>query len=251
MPLPSQTFANIIPDLINYINNEIKPNGAREIDGDALNNALNALATFIIKYQVNGELAAVINSTTALVVAKPITIFTAAPATITVNDNVQNEYYFVNATGNSISFNTAFTYTDPYGDVKTSLPPFLAIHIAKATNGSWIQINNIGGGTGGDLPPQSGNQGKALITTGESPFWGALHLSIKGSDFANATEYINEYLTNFTLSIFISEMGRFIYEDTGEWEPITDGFKVLLPGFDATDPSIANWHFELFLKPTE
>lgn len=249
MPLPSQTFSNIDMALRNYINTKIIPNGQRLIDGDALNNALNALCDFIIKYQVNGSLADISNTTGVKTLLKPVTIFTAIPSQVIVNNNVQNEYYLVNTTGFDIEFNSGFSYVDVYGDTKNAIPARSTIHITRAINSLWYLVSNVGGGTSGsaDFPPQSGNAGKTLITNGNTIFWGATHLSIKGSDFINSTDYINEYLTNFTLSIFLSEANRYIYEDNGEWEQLPGGgFRINMAGFDSLQD---NWHFEITLKP--
>lgn len=252
MPLPSQTFSKIIPDLIGYINTKIIPNGTQFIDGDALNNVLNSLANFIIKYQVNGELAQVDTGGGNTIASKPIIYFTGAPLSLTLPDNVQNEYYLINATSNDISFSSGFSYFDVYNTPKSVLAKRNVTHIAKTSSGVWVQLNNIvsGSGGGGSLPPQSGNAGSVLVTDGSSEMWGAVHLSLKGSDFANATDYQNSYLQNFKFSIFVSEMNRYIYQDMSEWSYLPGGgFKMLIPGFDSTVPDFGNWHFELILKP--
>lgn len=245
MPIPSETYSTMT-QLVNAINTKVIPNGMREIDGEELNNVLNGICTFIVNYTVNGNLS-VINSSSGSVVTvtKPITIFTGAPTSIAWPDDVQNEYYFVNATGFDIP---SLPYLDQYENEQTVIPFRTAIHIAKSTNGAWVQINNLpGSGSGGDLPSQTGNGGKFLTTNGTSALWGAPHISIVSADFDNATECPIIAAQYNTLSIFFSEYGRFIYEDAGEWVPLAGGgFEITIAGFDST---LANFHFEVFLKP--
>ncbi len=245
MPIPSETYSTMT-QLVNAINTKVIPNGMREIDGEELNNVLNGICTFIVNYTVNGNLS-VINSSSGSVVTvtKPITIFTGAPTSIAWNDDVQNEYYFVNGTGFDIP---SSPYLDQYENTQTVIPLRTAIHIAKATNGAWVQVNNLpGSGSGGDLPSQTGNGGKFVTTNGTSASWGAPHISITSADFSNATECPISSAQYNTLSIYFSEYGRFIYQDASEWTPLAGGgFTVTIPGFDSP---LGNFHFEVFLKP--
>lgn len=247
MPIPSQTFATLT-EWFNYVNTKIIPNGQQEIDGNALNNALNALGVFIVNYTVNGNLAQ-INSTSGseVVVNNPITIFTGAPTSIKWNQNVQNEYYLGNATGLNIPFSAGFSYTDTYGVSQVVLPLRQNIHIAKATNGNWLQVNNLGGsGGGGDLPPQVGNSGKFLATNGTSTFWNAAHVEVTSADFSNATDCPLPQLAAFDLIIYMYEYNNFLLQSLNQWEALPGGgFKVTLAGFDSTT---INYHFVLLLK---
>lgn len=248
MPIPSQTFATLLA-LRNYTNSELIPNGMREISGEALNNALNSIYDFIVDYTVNGSLAD-INSTSnqVVVVNKPMTIFTGFPTSVQWDDDVQNEYYLVNATGLDIPITSGYSYTDAYEDEKFIIPLRQVVHIAKTENGNWVQVNNLGGGgSGGDLPPQAGNSGKFLATNGASSFWNAPHVSITSADFDSATECPLSSLAAFTLSIYWSDLANFIYESAGQWAALPGGgFEILIPGFDAT---LQDYHFEVFLKP--
>lgn len=148
MALPSQTFPNI-SSLVAYINTRIKPNGVEEINGDVTNNALNALADFIVDYSVNGTLASIVSSTSSMNLSKAVTVFTDVPSAVGVPDNFQYEYYLINTTPYDIDFNTGFSYFDSHGTEHTSLPGMSVTHIAKAINETWVQVNNLGGSEDG------------------------------------------------------------------------------------------------------
>lgn len=242
MALPSQTFSTLA-ELINYINTKIIPNGMREIDGEALNNALNALAQFIEEYTVNGGLLDLeTDSGIVIEVSKPMTVFIGAPTSVQWPNNPQNEYYLVNATGYDIPLSAGFVFVDAYQDEKNIIPANQVVHIAKAPNGSWIQVNNFGGSTGGGLPPQAGNSGKILATNGSSAFWvGATH-RVTSSNFSSATECPLPALAAFDLEIFWVDLPNFTFQ----WTPLVGGgFEMTAPGFDA---NAVNYTFILFLK---
>jgi hypothetical protein len=154
MSLPAQTFTTIT-QLISYINTYIVPNGINEIDGTELNNTGNALANFIVRYTLNSSLVTVVTAGGAVVLSTPMTAFAGtAPTAVQWPDNVQNEYYIINALGVSIPLANGFSYTDPFSIAQTSFPAHSVIHIAKASNGSWLQVNNLSGG----VPPSSDPQ---------------------------------------------------------------------------------------------
>ena len=102
--------------------------------------------------------------------SKPITIFTVVPTSINWPDNVQFEYYIVNGTGTNIPLTAGYSFVDQYGTVQTVIPSRTVIHIAKAVNGTWFQVNNVGG-SGGAIPPTTGHAGQFLETDGNSAFW--------------------------------------------------------------------------------
>ena len=142
MSLPSQTYSTI-QQLLNDINARFVPNGLQEITGDVGNSQLNGLANFIVKYAMNAQLAGISSSTGVVSLSKPITIFSVTPTSLGWNDNVQFEYYIVNTTSSIIPLTSPTTYVDNTQAVRTSIPANAAIHIAKTTNGSWVQINNL------------------------------------------------------------------------------------------------------------
>lgn len=248
MPLPSQTFATI-QDLINYINNNLKPNGNQEITGQIANDILNSTVNFIVKYTLNNGLVTLNNTSgTVVVLSKPITVFTGAPTSIQWPDNIQNEYYIINSNGFNISLTSGFSYVDQYQTAQTVIPARTAIHIAKATNGSWIQINNLqGSGGGGNLPPQTGHEGEVLATNGTTSYWTSNHVSVTSADFTTATDCPIPALALNTFSLFwASGLANYIYEDINQWEYLVGGgFRILIPGFDST---LSNERFELSLK---
>lgn len=246
--MPTVTYSNIT-ELISYINTYLIPNGMRDIDGEELNNVSNGLADFIVKYAINGQLANIQTGSGAYVVSKPITIFTGNPSSVTVPDNIQNFYIFSNVTGFDIPFNTPFSYYDLYEDEKTAIPLRQSVILAKAINGRWVQVNNLsGGGSGADLPPQTGNAGRFLSTNGASAFWQPSQISLTSADFINATDCPIANVQYNKLSVFFSDASTFIYESKGQWEylPGNTGIKILIPGFDAT---AYDYNFEIFLRP--
>lgn len=249
MPLPSTTYTTI-QQLINDINTRFIPNGAELITGDIGNSQLNGLANFIVSYTLNSGLAGISSSTGVIPLSKPVTVFTVAPTSINWPDNVQNEYYIVNATGNNIPLTSGFSYIDQYAVAQTVIPARSAIHIAKATNSNWVQINNLPGV--GVLPPQTGHDGEFLTTNGSSAAWFSPCLAITSSDFEpDGITYINTDLVNNTFLLFWNDLPRFIYNATEaplqtEWQyQVGGGFQILIQGFDA---NTNDYHLYLFLK---
>jgi hypothetical protein len=234
MPLPSTTYSTI-QQLLNDINARFVPNGNQEITGDIGNSQLNGLANFIVTYTLNSGLAGISSSSGVIPLSKPVTLFTVVPTSINWPDNVQNEYYIIYQ----------------YQVAQTSIPARSSVHIAKATNGSWILVNNLGG-AGSSLPPQTGHEGEFLTTNGTSANWFSPCLFITSADFeVDGVTYINTDLVNNKFLLFWNDIPRFIYSiDQNpaqiEWEyQPGGGFKILVGGFDA---SINDYFLCLFLK---
>lgn len=251
MPLPVTTFTTI-QQLLNYINSNIVPNGNNEITAEEDNAALNALANFIVSYTLNSGLVGISSSSGVVPLSKPMTVFTITPTSINWPGNIQNEYYIINATGNNIPLTAGYSFVDQYQTTQTVIPPRTAIHIGKATNGSWVQLNNVGGGGTGNLPPQTGHDGEFLYTNGTSPAWLSPVLFIDSSDFeADGVSYINTNLVSSKIALFWNDANRFIYssdEDAAQIEfqyLAGGGFQILMPGFDANTTS---YHFYILLR---
>lgn len=249
MPLPVTTF-NTIADLLNYINTNIVPNGNFEITGEEHNAVENSLANFIISYTLNSGLAGISSSTGVIPLSKPITVFTVAPTSINWPDNVQNEYYIINATGSNIPLTAGYSYIDQYAVAQTIIPARAAIHIAKATNGSWVQVNNLPGI--GVLPPQTGHEGEFLTTNGTAASWASPCIFISSADFeADGTTYINTNLVSNKFLLLWNDIPRLIYNSDQnpaqiEWQYIAGGgFQILMPGFDA---SVNDYYLCLWLQ---
>lgn len=153
MPLPSQTFSTI-QQLLTYINTFIIPNGANEISGEIHNNVENALSNFIVSYTLNNKKATLVSAGGVVVLPTPITVITSVvPTSIQWVDNVQNEYYILNTTNSTIPLAAGFTYYNTSLIAKNAIPANTSIHIAKATNGQWIQVGQVGTGSGTSTVP--------------------------------------------------------------------------------------------------
>lgn len=248
MPIPSQTFANM-QALLNYINSLIITNGNNSITGEEANNALNGLATFIQSYTINNGLVRISSVASVVVVLPaPMTVFTVVPTSIQWSDNVQEEFYITNATGTPIPLSSGFSYTDQYGTAQTVIPARTSIHIAKATNGSWLQQNNLpGSGSGAGLPPTTGHSGQSLSNDGSSYLWTDMVVFVQSSDFeSDGVSYVNANLSIYKLMIYCDTLAGWIYIEDGQWSYITGGgFKILIPGLNANNQQL---RFHLFLK---
>ena len=249
MPLPSTTY-NTIQQLLNDINTRFVPNGMELITGDIGNSQLNGLANFIVTYTLNSGLAGISSSTGVIPLSKPVTLFTVVPTSIHWPDNIQNEYYIINATASNIPLTSGYSFIDQYATTQTVIPARTSIHIAKATNGSWIQINNLPGS--GVLPPQTGHEGEFLMTNGASTSWFSPCLFITSANFeSDGVTYINTDLVNSKFLLLWNNLPRIIYSvdenpSQIEWEyRIGGGFKLLVEGFDA---NTNDYYFALFLK---
>lgn len=247
MPTPSQTFSSM-QALLNYINSLFITNGANSITGEEGNNILNGLAKFIRSYTLNNGLARISTAGGVVVLPAPITVFTAAPTSIQWADNVQNEYYIINATGAGIPLTAGFSYSDAFGDAQTTIPARTSIHIAKATNNTWVQINNLPGtGGGSGLPPQPTHNGQFLRTDGASPDWADPVLFVQNADFEpDGVTVVNTDLANNKFMIFFDTLAGFIYQEDGQWDYVSGGgFKILIPNINANNQQL---RLHLFLK---
>jgi len=245
MPLPSQTFSTIA-ELLTYINTYVIPNGNEEISGEIENNVENAVCNFIVSYTLNSGLAKIESSGGDIVLSKPITVIqTTVPDTLQWPDNVQNEFYIVNATGTNIPLAPGFTYYDQNLSARTTIPARFVVHIAKADNAQWIQVNNIASSS--ILPPQTGHPGEFLTSDGSNSSWTDPVLYIKSADFdLDGITYSDTDLVNNKFDLFFDTLGNFIYEEDGQWSyESTGGFKILIPGIDANTQDLK---FHLFKR---
>jgi hypothetical protein len=237
-----------LQQLINYINQYITTNGVNAITGAENNYALLGLANLILNYTVNGSLAGISSSTGVVPLSKPITLFSVAPTSINWPDNVQFEYYIINATGVNIPITAGYSFVDQYGTVQTTIPARTSIHIAKATNGQWIQVNNLGIGGSGNLPPQTGHTGQSLFTNGTSAFWSDPVFQIPAGDpnwvnattWVNGSSYINPYFSSPFFNLFWNDISRFLLQNVSpvEWQYQTNGFQILLNGFNSVTANV-------------
>jgi hypothetical protein len=238
-----------LAQIIAYINQYINTNGINSITGAENNTALIYLAKAILNYSVNGSLAGISSSTGVVPLSKPITLFSVVPSSVNWPDNVQFEYYIVNATGVNIPITAGYSYVDQYGVSQTTIPARTSIHIAKATNGQWILVDNLGGGGGsGNLPSQTGHQGQSLFTNGTTPLWsdGSLFIPSGDANWINATtwingsSYTNPYFSSPKFLLFWNDLSRYLLQNVSpvEWQYETNGFQVLIGGFDSATANV-------------
>jgi len=244
MPLPNQTFTTI-QQLINYINTVFITNGANGITGAEGNNILNGITTFLQSYLVNNSLVTIYNTSpgTVYMLQTPMTLFTTVPTSIQWPNNVQNEYYIINATSQNIPIAAGYSYTDQYGTVQTTVPARTSIHISKATNQSWVLVDNLGGGGSGGLPPVTGHGGESLFTDGNSAFWapGIIPIYEGDSNWVSATEWVNGHAYDIQVPssdflIFWNEAGRYLLP--AEYTLVAGGFNVLVGGFNSASANV-------------
>lgn len=248
MAYPQQTFNNL-QDLLDYINTFYVTNGNEDIDAVIGNNIVNALGNFFPKYAVNGNTADIKSTGGAVVLDRPMTvIMTTVPTTLTWLDNVQNEYYIINATGFNIPLLSGTRYYDQYLTAQTFIPARTTIHISKVKNGNWIFAGNLGGGGGGSLPPQAGNEGKGLTTNGSSANWQfMMPIELDNSDFEpdgiTCLSPKISGLTNFI--IWCLNINNWVNKKGSppEFYFVPGGFKMNAPWFDINTD---NWNFNLF-----
>ncbi len=237
-----------LTQIIAYINQYITTNGINSITGAENNQALTYLANAILNYSVNGSLAGISSSTGVVPLSKPITLFSVAPTSINWPDNFQFEYYIINATGVNIPITAGYSYVDQYGVSQTVILARTSIHIVKATNGQWVQANNLGGGGTGNLPPQTGHAGQSLFSTGTSAFWsdGIYPIYAGDANWINATTWVNgssymdPYFSSSKFLLFWNDLSRFLLQTASptEWQYFTNGFQVLAAGFNSATANV-------------
>jgi hypothetical protein len=154
MPFPSQTFNNL-DDWKAWIDSNIIPNGNQEIIGDDGNITENAAVKFIRQSPLNWEEASVVNTALAVIAPRPVVVFTGAtPVSLTWNDNIYNEYVFINMTAFDIPLLGLLVYCKPSGATSSVIPATTAVNIFKAENDLWVEGSNSGSGGGGSTQKQ-------------------------------------------------------------------------------------------------
>ncbi len=243
-------FSNITA-FLNYVNAYIVPNGVNAITGMEDNTAFLGAIQFIQAANLNNGFVHISSTGGVVVLPAPMTLFTSVlPTSIQWNTIFNNEYYIINGLGVPIPLTAGYSYIDAYGTSNTSIPARTAVHIAQATNGSWIQVNNVGGGASAGLPPMTSNNGLFLTNNGTTANWGNPHLTLINTNFeGDGVTYLNADIgVNYHVSVFSTDIGNFIYSSKGDWQYVTspNGIKLLVPGLNAnTNPNII---IELFFK---
>ena len=136
MPYPTQTFPNFAA-LMAYINQYIITNGLGLIEGVEHNNVENGLLTFIEQSPLNWATAEIVSSGGNVVAPAPVTVFlTTTPTGLTWNDNIYNEYVFINMTSNNIPLSNSMVYYNTSGQAVNYIRANSSVDIFKASNDS-------------------------------------------------------------------------------------------------------------------
>lgn len=154
MAFPTLTFANL-DDWMNWINDNIIPNGMELITGDDGNITENAAVKFIKQSPLNWQTAKIESLGGVIVAARPVNIFmTTVPMSLTWNDNIYNQYIFINTTLGDIP--TLITYYDVSLASVNIIPATSIVNIIKASNNNWIVASVPNSGSGASFPPYVG-----------------------------------------------------------------------------------------------
>jgi hypothetical protein len=183
MPYPNQTF-NTFAELLIYINNEIVTNGNEEIDAVKVNNVVNGLLTFVEQSPLNWQKAQIVSTGGNVTPLRPIVVIAGtAPTSIQWNDNIYNQYIFINTTSSSIPIGNSQYYYNIDLVAQTSIPSKSIVNIVKAFNNTWIIASTlssggsvvqeplcyvVGGGGGAPVNGQDTWQNNGLIGLGVS-----------------------------------------------------------------------------------
>ena len=132
------TFPNI-DALEAYVDAYIIANGNGEITGPIANEAFNGCIEFLRQSPLNWEQATVLNTTGAVIAPTPVMVFTGStPSSLTWNDNIYNEYVFINMTDEDIPLLGSLVYYRPTGTVKDNISSHTAVNLFLASNDLWI-----------------------------------------------------------------------------------------------------------------
>lgn len=210
------TFPNI-DALEAYVNAFIISNGNEEITGPIANDAFNGCVEFIRQSPLNWQEADVVNSAVAYVAQRPIVFFNGtAPVSLTWNDNIYNEYVFVNMTASAIPLLGLLVYYNTLGNPVSSIPPNTALNVLKGSNGLWVGLTIGSGGGGGSTQkqPLSYVVGTTLgAPTAGTTTWQVANFAnsyvalfvgnilVDMSDSGDGTPYITKALSSDTLTI--------------------------------------------------
>lgn len=212
---PSQTFSTI-QELLTYINTYIVPNGNNEIKGDEHNNVENGLAKFIIQSPRNWNKATVINTAGAYTAtnAQCILVFnSAATGSVTLTDNIWNEWTIVNRTvANKALVGAISTFYTPQNTISNYCPSNGVLNLVKGNDNKWYQVLagtqtgnflapliGVAGGGGSDDPISgtSTYQNDRLIGIGGANS-GKFIITIDGLDWQNFGTNATQFTANTT-----------------------------------------------------
>ncbi|MEO7048944.1 MAG: hypothetical protein ABI091_26815 [Ferruginibacter sp.] len=148
---PVNTFPNF-SQLEAYINNFWTQNGIQEITGIIGNDVVNALLTFIEQSPLNWQTARIESGGGIIVASRPVVVFmTTTPTSLAWNDNIYNEFIFINTTPNPIPLAGGRIYYDIHLIPHSYIPANTSITIVKATNSNWVQSSGVGNSPYGAL----------------------------------------------------------------------------------------------------
>ncbi len=159
--MPDIDFANI-EELTSYVNQFFIENHNNEINGIELNNAGNGWIKFIIQAPRNWNRAKVVGTAgnyTATSEQCILVFKQAATGSVTLTDNVYNEWVIQNQTSTAKQLVGAISqFVTPAGIISNYCPAQSTINIAKGDDNKWYQILS-GTTTNTLLPPLIGVAG--------------------------------------------------------------------------------------------
>lgn len=94
----------------------------------------------------------------------------------------------------------------------------------------------------------SNNSDSSLSTTKaiKSYIDNRARISITSSDFqSDGVTYLNPHLVSDNTSIFLSDIPGYIYRTNSQWQYVSGGIKILIPGFNA---NLNSYHLEIDIK---
>jgi len=162
MPTYPSIIFNTIGEWETYINQYIIPNGNNEITGDEHNNVENGAVKFVRQSPRNWNRATVIGtagnytatSAQCILVFKP-----TATGSVTLTDNIYNEWTIVNITSSDKALVGAINiFVTPSGVLSNYCPANGVLNLVKGNDNKWYQVLS-GTQTGISNPPLIGIAG--------------------------------------------------------------------------------------------
>lgn len=156
MPYPTLSFATIA-DWLNWIDNNIVPNGMELITGNDGNITEHAAAYFISRSPLNWQTADIFSTGGDISPTRPVNvIMSVIPDSLVWGDNIYNQYVFINTTSGDIPCQT---YYDINLTATNIVPAKSIVNVVKAKNSNWLVASVPSSGSLSSLLPLVGEVG--------------------------------------------------------------------------------------------